>query len=220
MALQPSLGLFPERRPERVADRPAHPPADGPTLTAGYETRPRLRDGVVKTVRFAEVVRMAGKPEVHLLLTDPALDPVLKEAIKSNRVMTVYQAAVGNKTDFGTVGFVEGAMGQVLIFPKPLHSFDGRNVVGINYDLLKEESHLSRFLRPKAKRPKPSRSHQGPDVGKKIVPFPLHQLNRDEKIGDKSSVEEIKKLARRALKALAEGKQVLAHQLLQTIVES
>jgi hypothetical protein len=60
----------------------------------------------VKTARFAEIVKAAGKPDVHLLLTDLALDPVLQKAIKAGRVMTVHQTVTGQKPDFGTVGFM------------------------------------------------------------------------------------------------------------------
>ena len=90
----------------------------------------------MKTVRFSEIVNSSGKPDTHLLLTAPAKDRTLQAAIKSNRVMTVYQGSGSTKTDYGTIGFEEGSSRQFLLFPKTLKSFAGRRVVGIKYDLL------------------------------------------------------------------------------------
>ena len=43
----------------------------------------------VKTVRFAEVVEKAGRPETYTLWQKPAGDRHLQSQIKNNRVMTV-----------------------------------------------------------------------------------------------------------------------------------
>lgn len=88
----------------------------------------------MKTVRFAQMVAACGRPEVHLLLVEPKLDPTLQRALKAGRVMTIHQANVGTKADFGTIGF-ERTGGQILIFPKSLARFAGQRVVGINFDL-------------------------------------------------------------------------------------
>jgi hypothetical protein len=87
-------------------------------------------------LRFSEVVNSSGKPDAHLLLIDPAKDKTLQAAIKSNRVMTIYQASESTKTDYGTVGFEEGASRQFLLFPKTLKPFADRRIIGIKYNLL------------------------------------------------------------------------------------
>jgi hypothetical protein len=98
----------------------------------------------MKTVRFSEVVNSSGKPETHLLLIAPAKDKTLQAAIKSNRVMTVYQGSGTTKTDYGTIGFEEGSSRQFLVFPKPLKSFADKRVIGIKYDLLESMPVLER----------------------------------------------------------------------------
>jgi hypothetical protein len=90
----------------------------------------------MKTVRFSEVVKSSGKPDTHLLLIAPAKDKTLQAAIKSNRVMTVYQESGSTKSDYGTIGFVEGSSRQFLVFPQTLKPFADKRVIGIKYDLL------------------------------------------------------------------------------------
>jgi hypothetical protein len=88
----------------------------------------------MKTVRFSEVVKSSGKPDTHLLLIAPAKDKTLQAAIKSNRVMTVYQES--GSSDYGTIGFVQGSSRQFLVFPQTLKPFADKRVIGIKYDLL------------------------------------------------------------------------------------
>jgi hypothetical protein len=90
----------------------------------------------VKNVRFSKVVERCGRPETHLVLTDPAKDRTLQAAVKAQRVMTVRQETVGTKTDRGEVGFHPGQTRQFFVFPKSLRAFADRSVVGIKYDLL------------------------------------------------------------------------------------
>jgi hypothetical protein len=91
---------------------------------------------VVSTVRFSKVLEACGKPDLHLLLIDPAKDKTLQAAIKSDRVMTLHQQSGG--TDHGVVGFEQGRSRQFLVFPKPLKPFLGQRIVGIKYELLEE----------------------------------------------------------------------------------
>jgi len=91
---------------------------------------------LVKTVRFSALVDSAGNPDNHLLLVKPEADKTLQKAIKAKRVVTVFQSAVGNKTDHGEVGFQAGPSRQYLIFPRSVGAFEGRKVVGIKYDWL------------------------------------------------------------------------------------
>jgi hypothetical protein len=90
----------------------------------------------VSTVRFSKVLEACGKPDIHLLLIDPAKDKTLQAAIKSDRVMTLYQQSGG--TDHGVVGFEQGRSRQFLVFPKPLKPFLGQRIVGIKYELLED----------------------------------------------------------------------------------
>jgi hypothetical protein len=89
----------------------------------------------MSTVRFYKVLEACGKPDIHLLLIDPAKDKTLQAAIKSDRVMTLYQSG---GTDHGVVGFEQGRSRQFLVFPKPLKSFLGQRIVGIKYELLED----------------------------------------------------------------------------------
>ena len=90
----------------------------------------------MSTVRCSKVLEACGKPDIHLLLIDPAKDKTLQAAIKSDRVLTLYQQSGG--TDHGVVGFEQGLSRQFLIFPKPLKPFLGQRIVGIKYELLEE----------------------------------------------------------------------------------
>src|SRR5215469_13596519 len=86
----------------------------------------------MSTVRFSKVLEACGKPDIHLLLIDPAKDKTLQAAIKSDRVMTLYQQSGG--TDHGVVGFEQGRSRQVLVFPKPLKPFSRQRKVRIKYE--------------------------------------------------------------------------------------
>lgn len=88
----------------------------------------------MKTVRFAQLVDAAGRPELKLLWGAPEKDAELQKAIKAGRVLTIHQSNVGQKKDYGTVGFVAEKTAQYLIFPKSLKKFAGDRVVGIKYD--------------------------------------------------------------------------------------
>ncbi len=88
-----------------------------------------------KTIRFAEVVEKAGKPEVYTLWQKPKTDRHLQSLLKNNRIMTVLQSESGS--DFGLVGFREEKGARYLAFPKPLKRFIDRRVVGIKWELVR-----------------------------------------------------------------------------------
>jgi hypothetical protein len=92
----------------------------------------------VKTVRFAKVVAESGKPEPYTLWSAPEADLAFQSALKAHRVMTLHQDNLGNKKDFGEVGYTEGEKGSLLVFPKSLKSFEGLRVIGIDYELMAE----------------------------------------------------------------------------------
>lgn len=90
----------------------------------------------MKTVRFSQVVKKAGKPSTYLQLVPAGKDRALKRAAAEERVMTVSQATVGQAADYGIVGLDAKVKGQVLVFPRSLATFQGKRVVGIKYELL------------------------------------------------------------------------------------
>jgi hypothetical protein len=131
----------------------------------------------IKTARFTAIVEAAGRPDVHVLLTAPENDKVLRSAIKQNRVMTIEQGRSGGKADRGCVGFSPGQSRQFLIFPKSLAQFAGSSVVAINYELLKQgdarapsRSFSKATAIQKKEKPADNRKTQ-PSSLAKIIPF-------------------------------------------------
>lgn len=92
-----------------------------------------------KTVRFAQLVKAAGKPYVATLWTRPKNDRHFSRAVRENRVMTVHQTIGAGKKDFGVVGFHEDKNVSYFVFPKRLRAQPETQVVGIKYDLLAPE---------------------------------------------------------------------------------
>jgi hypothetical protein len=174
----------------------------------------------MKTARFAAVVKASGEPETHLLLVSPDKDKLLQAAIKTRRVMTVHQDAVGNKADHGKVGFEPGRARQFLVFPESVSKFDGLRIVGINYDLLK-----GRPSKEPAKRgEKAPRSTSEEEKSKPRNP-PREKLVRftkprreDELDEENEAIRDIKNQVRHAMEVLEQGRQVAAFNLLKRIV--
>lgn len=110
----------------------------------------------MKTVRFQRLVEVAGKPESHLVLVDPAKDRALQSAVKANRIVTVHQSSIGSKTDYGAVGFDPGPSRQFLVFPRGVGRFKARRIVGIKYDLFAGDESPRRAKRGAAEK-KPNR---------------------------------------------------------------
>ena len=92
----------------------------------------------MKTARFSQLVDAAGKPEPYVLWVEPKQDKQFQSALKANRVLTVHQEHVGAKKDYGEVGYDGDRGAQILIFPKSIRRFAGRQVIGIKYDLVEE----------------------------------------------------------------------------------
>jgi hypothetical protein len=185
----------------------------------------------MNTVRFAKIVEWCGRPDIHLLLTDPVKDKTLQSAIKSNRVMTVYQESGSTKTDYGTIGFEKGPSRQFLLFPKTLKAFAGQRVIGIKYDLLESipiaKNDWAAQATPKAAVATPKRKASakanGPSTERakkappdKLVAFPKSESSEEE---DSNEVAELKRRVREAMDVLEQGKQVAAFNLLKRIVE-
>jgi hypothetical protein len=212
----------------------------------------------MSTVRFSKVIEACGKPEFHLLLIDPAKDKTLQAAIKSDRVMTLYQQS--GETDHGIAGFEQGRSRQFLVFPKPLKAFQGQRIVGIKYELLEDaptpkpepatkepaeppqESTSSKkgsepakradpqTVPPKAVAAKPKETdrveekardsrNSGADSEDKIVRFQKPQPVEQRVAASAGDIKELKRRVREAMEALEAGKQVVAFNLLKSILD-
>jgi hypothetical protein len=202
----------------------------------------------MKTVRFQSIIDASGTPEQHLLWTEPAKDKDLQKALKDQRVMTIHQSAVGTKADYGTVGLEKSAQGQILIFPRSLADFEGKRVVGVNYDLY-AEAPVKAPAKPRAakKKPRPkaktaaaepaapkkkAAAKKEPPAKKepaakkqppaKILPFPKPEVEEEaeeDEADPKAELLEIKRKVRQALKALEQGKQVAAYETLKGLLQ-
>ncbi len=127
----------------------------------------------MKSVRFSQVVAKCGRPETLLLLMDPKKDRALQAAVKAQRVMTLMQASVRTKTDWGEAGFHPGNQRQYLLFPKSLAKFAGKAVIGIKYELLSEaEAPRHHAGKPAAKPARKAASHPKPLKAAKPPPAP------------------------------------------------
>ena len=188
----------------------------------------------METVRFSKIVEAAGKPVIHILWIDPEKDPILKKAINAKRVMTVHQGLTKAKADYGTVGFQKGIAGQILIFPKSLKRFADTRVTGVKYDLLDSATApkgqqarkivpAKRVAKGKPQETKtqatPERSAVEENTAATVVKFP-NPAEDDANVPTAAmDGEEMIKQVRLAMKALEEGKQVAAFNLLKRIVD-
>ena len=97
----------------------------------------------MKSVRFSQVVKAAGRPVTHLQLASPKKDPVLQSAVKRHRLMTIHQRSTGHAADYGSVGYDGEARGELLVFPRSLSRFSGKRVVGVKYELLEQPANAT-----------------------------------------------------------------------------
>lgn len=211
----------------------------------------------MSTVRFSKVLEACGKPDIHLLLIDPAKDKTLQAAIKSDRVMTIHQES--GSTDYGIVGFEQGRSRQFLVFPKSLKAFDGHRIVGIKYDLLEDAPVREKETAKKEEVPEPAPSRKTGEPSKradrhvptvvpkaaaakqkevapaekeaddqestkaasedKVVKFEKPEPVKTPAV-DRDDIKELKRRVREAMDALEEGKQVVAFNLLKSILET
>ncbi len=89
-----------------------------------------------KQVRFSDLVKQSGKPEVVSLWTDPSKDPVFTKAVRENRVMTLVQEPGSKRKDWGEIGFHQEPHASYFVFPEPLPEGAPQRVIGIKYDLM------------------------------------------------------------------------------------
>ena len=178
----------------------------------------------MKTVRFANVIRKSGKPEIYLPLS--ADDPDFQRALKSDRVMSLVGASAGSKTTHGEVGYDKGQRAQLLIFPKSLESFADSKIVGIDYDSFAEPRAAREPAAKPAKAEKPSAKpkavHSAPPpktvpekpAREKVIHFP-EPKKREKPSPD---ADQLQAFARQALRALEKNNSVAAYNLLKRMV--
>ena len=92
-----------------------------------------------KTIRFGDLVRESGRPEVVTLWTDPKKDRPFSKAIRENRVMTVWTDPSSHRKDAGKIGFHPKDGAIYLVFPRPLPTGVDSRIVGINYQLTEDK---------------------------------------------------------------------------------
>jgi hypothetical protein len=218
----------------------------------------------VSTVRFSKVIEACGKPDIHLLLIDPVKDKALQAAIKSDRVMTLYQQS--GSTDHGIVGFEQGRSRQFLVFPKSLKPFNDQRIVGIKYELLEDapvpekETAKKEPVKPADEEgPKPAPGRKTSEPSKRadrqvptVVPKtatakqkegePAEKESEDQEsskatsedkvvkfqkpepaeppAAERDDIKDLKQRVREAMDALEAGKQVVAFNLLKSILEN
>jgi hypothetical protein len=181
----------------------------------------------VKTARFADLVREAGKPEPYIPWQDPAHDPAFRKALRENRVLTVHQETTGNRSDYGMVGYMKENRGNLLIFPKKLDAWEDRRVIGIKYDAISPPGR-SEPAKAERKSARPSRRTE-PDRSEKLraafavvrsdepkEPAKVEADREEERPDDLAA--EVKRLRRgidRARAALEKDKPVEAYKILK-----
>ena len=183
-----------------------------------------------------------------MLLIDPAKDKTLQAAIKSDRVMTLFQES--GVTDHGVVGFEQGRSRQFLVFPKPLKPFLSQRIVGIKYELLEETPAPKKETAKKetgkqsdeppheeastkkdreqvklADEQKPAKEEKLDGESRKavrednVVKFQTPQPEKQPTV-EAEEIKELKRTVREAMDALEQGKQVVAFNLLKRIVDN
>lgn len=186
------------------------------------------------TVRFSKLVADAGTPKAHTLWGAPDQDHEFQLARKAHRVLTVQQHNTGTKADIGIVGYHEKPESVLLIFPKSLRKFEGCDVVGIKYDLLKEEqpSDAAVSRQKVAKKSAPKRRSKAKAPTQKFAALRLFtppengEGKNDESTrpetttaeNDQGALNELTGEVRKALKKLENGNAVAAYKILEKAI--
>src|SRR3954469_24195900 len=87
-----------------------------------------------RSIRFSELVKKSGQPEMVTLWTKPKDNHGFMQAVKKNRVLTLIEEPAGTRKDFGRIGFHQQPYALYLVFPKPLPKDPKARVVGIKYE--------------------------------------------------------------------------------------
>lgn len=185
----------------------------------------------MSTVRFTQVVKKSGKPEVYLLLSKD--DKTFQDALRHDRILSLVGGVDGAKTEYGVVGYDAKRRGQLLLFPRSLKSFADSRVVGIKFDLFSEPTGHDLPVRDRSIKPaqrRPAKSHHEKDTpvapekprtedkhkSKKVIPFPRAKAAPPAK--KKLNLEQMEDKARQALRALEKNNPVAAYKLLRQMV--
>src|SRR5689334_10923821 len=92
-----------------------------------------------KTIRFGELARGSGRPQVVTLWVEPKKDRNFSKAIDENRVLTVLTDPGSHRKEYGRIGFHQQEGAIYLVFPKELPPPESvERVVGINYQLTED----------------------------------------------------------------------------------
>lgn len=195
----------------------------------------------MKSVRFTELVKSAGKPESYTLWVDPKKDGTFQRALKQHRVLSVHQETAGAKADYGSVGYEGDKHAQILIFPKSIEGFAGRRVVGVKYDLLERPRQISRTTtkatarekkkeekKGKQEKEKEKKEEKKPVKKEKPMPAPrvaepnlkILRFKEVEETAEPPELDrdELVKGIHTAMKLLNEGKAVAAYRTLEGLV--
>jgi hypothetical protein len=178
----------------------------------------------MNTVRFTQVVKKSGKPEVYLLLSET--DKTFHDALEATRIMSLVGGVDGAKTEYGLVGYDKKRRGQLLLFPRSLKPFADSRIVGIKFDLFAEPEDSKPESVPKTTKKSARKTKKAqkapkeisppePAKTKKVIPFPQEEEEEDEK-----TPEQLRLLARQALRALEKNNSVATYKILKTMVGS
>jgi len=94
-----------------------------------------------KTIRFGDLVRIAGRPQPVTLWVAPEKNHSFSKAVRENKVLTIHSVPGSHKKHFGQIGFHQGEGVIYLVFPKRLPKEPESRIVGINYQLADESEH-------------------------------------------------------------------------------
>ncbi|HEY8995498.1 MAG TPA: hypothetical protein VIM71_12590 [Lacunisphaera sp.] len=168
-----------------------------------------------RTARFRQVVDRCGRPDVHLSLVAPARDRALQDLKRRGRVMTVWQAHRGGRTDHGVVGVFPGRGVQFLVFERSLKPFVGKRIVGIDYSLLSRPSG-SRAEEPPAARTFSGAVHRTPRARPAVREH--SKLKSEAPPVSPPGPVEMKQLLRRLERLLATKHYAAAHRQVRELV--
>lgn len=189
----------------------------------------------MKTVRFSQVVAKCGKPVVHDQWLALEQDSALKKAVKESRLMTVHIQTVGSTKDYGEVGLVKKGQHMLLVFSKSLAAFEGRRVVGIDYDLLKETAvRTAKKAKPTKEKSEPAAKSKAADSEAALRLFrPDEEVDRkappkkkakaraaktppkESKASSSADAAALRRQIKLAMKQLQSGKAVMAYHTLE-----
>ncbi len=194
------------------------------------------------TVRFSEVVKVAGQPEPYTLWQAPEENGAFGKALREHRVMTI-RGGAGSQTDYGEIGYTKDRTSQLLLFPKSLKAFEGKRVVGIKYDLLgsapdKKQPEAQAPRKPRKEAPsssptpapvaeekrtptavEPKKMIQFPNSPRSAPPKPAPPTQRQDRSKPDDAITVMKKGIQEALNALSQDRSVTVYKILEKLLK-